>query len=54
MKSLDQTLTPQNSHAEFPSHKNFSLLYSQNYTAGRTQELSQIFRLFLNTPEIPT
>ena len=29
-KFLDQNLTPKNSHAEFPSHKNFQ----RNYTAG--------------------
>ena len=45
MKSLDQALTPKKSHAEFPSHKNFSLLYSQNYAARRMQELSQILVL---------
>ena len=53
MKSLDQALTPKKSHAEFPSHKNFSLLYSQNYAARRMQELSQIFRLFWTPKKIP-
>ena len=44
-KSLDQHLTPQKSHAEFPSHKNFQ---------GALNDITQkIETLVLNTPKNP-
>ena len=38
--SLDQILSPQKSHAEFPSHKNFQRNYTARIRRDHTQELS--------------
>jgi len=39
-KSLDQTLTPQKSHAEFPSLKNFQKGLNPQVTSERYQEFT--------------
>ena len=53
-KSLDQNLTPQKCHAEFPSHKNFQRNYTARICGEHTQVLSWIFRLFWILKNIPT
>ena len=57
-KSLDQNLTPQKCHAEFPSHKNFQRNYTARIRGEHTQELSHAgtitnLQVVLNTQKHP-
>ena len=40
---MDQNLTPQKSHAEFPSHKNFQMATQQGYVRRNHHESSDCF-----------
>ena len=57
-KSLEQNLTPQKCHAEFPSHKNFQRNYTARICGEHTQELSHAgtitnLQVVLNTQKHP-
>ena len=56
--SLNQILSPQKSHAEFPSHKNFQRNYTAMIRRDHTQELSHTgtittLQIVLNTQKNP-